>query len=124
MLHSCNLHANYFNDVNLLRLAIIAVIRRLTRAAICNANYFSDDAVATNGCEAGRPTVTDATCDTCSDLSSYTAVTCTAYYWNDDSDTMNGCGADCPTVEDAASGTCSDSSTCATATCNANYFSE
>ena len=45
---------------------------------------------ATNGCKAGCPTVADATCDTCSDSSTCTAVTCNANYFNDDGDATNG----------------------------------
>ena len=93
-------------------------------AVTCEANKFDTDSDATNGCEAGCPTVAGGTCDTCSAATTCTAVTCATNKFDTDSNATNGCEAGCAAVADGTCTACTSAVAggCTAVTCEANKF--
>ena len=90
----------------------------------CSANKFDTNNDATDGCEAGCPSVDGGSCNTCSDKDTCTAVTCDANKFDTNNDAADGCEAGCPLVDGGTCNTCSDKDTCTAVTCAANKFND
>ena len=90
----------------------------------CAVNMFDTNGNATDGCEAGCPTVAGGTCDTCSDSVTCATVTCAVNKFDTNNDATDGCEAGCTTVTDGTCTACTTAvaSGCTAVTCDDNKF--
>ena len=69
---------------------------------LCTGSSVIVHVVASDGGEAGSPSVPDGTCMACPEASMYTGVICDAERFTDDGDAGDGCEAGCPSFADGS----------------------
>jgi hypothetical protein len=107
-----------------LLLCFFTKINILGTSVSCDANYFSVDGIATNGCETGCGSVTDGTCTACNTelTSGCTQVACNSNKFNMNGNAGDGCETGCGSVVSGTCTACTSSlaSGCTAVSCDVN----